>query len=95
MRLRVSRLAQWDIDQIHDHIAADKPAAARRWVERTRKQFKFLSKNPHVGEAREEILPALRSFSHGAYVIFYRTIQGDLEIVRVVHGRRDLDLVFS
>lgn len=64
MRLRVSRLAQWDIDQIYDHIAADKPAAARRWVERTRKQFKFLAKNPHVGEARDEIEPTLRSFSH-------------------------------
>lgn len=95
MRLRVSRLAQWDIDQIYDHIAADKPAAARRWVERTRKQFKFLAKNPYVGEARDEIEPTLRSFSHGTYVIFFRATQVDLEIIRVVHGRRDLDLLFE
>jgi toxin ParE1/3/4 len=91
MRLRVTRLAQWDVDQIHDQIAADKPTAALRWVERTRKQFKFLAKNPEVGEARDEIRPSIRSFSHGNYVIFFRVTADALEIVRVVHGRRDVD----
>lgn len=94
MRLRVTRLAQWDVDQIYDQIAADKPSAALRWVERTRKQFKFLAKNPDVGEARDDVHPAIRSFSHGSYVIFFRVATDALEIIRVVHGRRDVDSLF-
>jgi len=94
MRLRVTRLAQWDVDQIHDQIAVDKTSAAHRWVERTQKQFKFLAKNPGVGEARDEIRPAIRSFSHGNYVIYFRVTADALEIIRVVHGRRDVDSLF-
>jgi toxin ParE1/3/4 len=91
MRLRVTRLAQLDVDQIHDQIAVDKPSAALRWVQRTRKLFTFLAKNPGVGEARDEIRSTVRSFTHGNYVIFFRVESDALEIIRVVHGRRDVN----
>jgi toxin ParE1/3/4 len=94
MRLVVTRLAQRDLDRIHDQISADKPAAALRWVERTRKLFKFLAKNTGVGETRDEIGPGIRSFSHGSYVILFRATTDALEIVRVVHGRRDIEALF-
>ena len=94
MRLRVTRLAQSDVDQIHDQIAIDKPLAARRWVQNTRAQFKFLARNPGMGQVRDELRPALRSFSHGNYVVFFRVQAEALEIVRVVHGRRDVNLLF-
>jgi toxin ParE1/3/4 len=94
MRLRVTRLAQLDVDQIHDQIAADKPSAALRWVQRTRQQFKFLARNPGVGEARDDVRPAIRSISHGNYVILFRVKSDALEIVRVVHGRRDINALF-
>jgi toxin ParE1/3/4 len=94
MQLRVTRLAQSDIDQIHDHIAIDNPTAALRWVQRTRRQFKFLAANPGVGELRHEVRPAMRCFSHGNYAIFFRIVEDAIEIVRVVHGRRDVDTLF-
>lgn len=94
MRLRVTRLAQSDIDQIHDQIAADKPSAAFRWIQSMQKQFKFLAKNPGVGEARDDLRAAMRSFSHGSYVILFRVETDALEIVRVVHGRRDINALF-
>lgn len=31
MRLRVTRLTRSDVDQIHDYIARDSPAAATQW----------------------------------------------------------------
>jgi toxin ParE1/3/4 len=94
MRLRVTRLAQSDIDRIHDRIALDNPSAALRWVERARKQFKFLAANPGVGELCHDIRPDLRCFSQGNYVTFFRIVEDTLEIVRVIHGRRDVGTLF-
>lgn len=37
------------------------------------------------------IAPGLRSFPVGKYLIFYRLIDGGLEIVRVLHGARDIE----
>ena len=54
-RLRITALAQADLDEIHDYIARDNPAAARKWVARTKKEFSFLAKNPGIGELRSEL----------------------------------------
>jgi len=89
-RYRISSLARLDLDQIHDYIALDKPAAARQWLKKTMQQFSWLAKNPLSGEARDDIRPNLRSISHGNYVIFFRSREDYLEIVRVLHGARDI-----
>ncbi len=88
--LRVSSLARLDLDQIYDRIARDKPGGARRWLKRTAEQFVRLANNPQIGEARDDIRPTLRSISHGNYVIYFRPRDTDLEIVRVLHGSRDI-----
>jgi len=88
-RYRISSLARLDLDEIHDYIAIDKPVAAQRWLKKTMDQFLWLTKNPLSGEARDDIRPDLRSISHGSYVIFFRSREEYLEIVRVLHGDRD------
>jgi toxin ParE1/3/4 len=90
MRYRISSLARLDLDEIHDYIARDNPAAAQRWLKRTMEQVAWLAKNPYSGEQRADIRPDLRSMSHGNYVIFFRSRQDHLEIVRVLHGARDI-----
>lgn len=94
MRLKVTRLAQTDVDQAHNYIALDNRSAAIRWVQRTKEQFKFLAKNPGAGEAQDELRPGLRSYSYGSYVIYFRVRGEVLEIVRVIHGRRDVRMIF-
>jgi toxin ParE1/3/4 len=93
-RYRLSSLARLDLDSIHNRIASDKPGAARRWLKRSAEQFYWLAKNPEAGQARDEILSGLRSFSHGSYVIYYRSQAAHLEIVRVLHGARDIEGLF-
>jgi toxin ParE1/3/4 len=90
MRYRISSLARRDLDEIHDFIALDKPEAARRWLKKTMDQFAWLANDPGSGEARDDIRPEVRSVSHGNYVIFFRVRQEHLEIVRVLHGARDV-----
>jgi len=40
-------------------------------------------------------MPDLRSVLVLPYVIFYRVMDSSVDIVRVVHGRRDLDAIFA
>jgi len=50
---------------------------------------------PYSGRRRDSLLPGLRSVPAAPYVIFYR-VRGDaVEIVRVLHGRRDIDAIFG
>jgi toxin ParE1/3/4 len=40
-------------------------------------------------------MPELRSVLVLPYVVFYRVTELSVEIVRVLHGRRDLDAIFE
>ncbi len=42
-----------------------------------------------------ELLPGLLSFPFGRYMIFYLSIPGGIEIVRVLHGARDIERLFT
>jgi plasmid stabilization system protein ParE len=47
------------------------------------------------GGIRGELAAGLRSFPVGAYLIFYRQIEGGIQITRVLHGARDIASLFS
>lgn len=55
----------------------------------------MLANNPLIGRERPEFRPDLRSYGVGSYIIFYRQIAAGIEIMRVVHGARDLDAIFE
>ncbi len=48
-----------------------------------------------MGRRREELAPALRSFPAGNYVIFYRPVREAIQIIRVLHGARDIETMFE
>lgn len=50
---------------------------------------------PGIGRQREELSPGLRSVPEGDYVIFYRQIEDGVEIIRVLHGKRDIPTIFG
>ena len=47
-----------------------------------------------MGRQRDELAPTLRSFPVGRYVIFYRSIEGGIEVARVLSAYRDLGRLF-
>ena len=80
-----------DLEGIVDYIARDKPTAARAWLAKVRATCKILAENPQVGEVREGFgVPGCRSFSVGNYVVFFRPVDGGIEVSRVIHGSRDM-----
>jgi toxin ParE1/3/4 len=55
----------------------------------------LLATYPHVGRRRDEdLLPGLRSFPVGEYVIIYRVEAEDVLILRVIRGSRDIEALF-
>jgi len=54
----------------------------------------MLAEQPAMGRVREELLHGLRSFPVGRYVIFYLTVPNGIDIVRVLHGSRDVNAIF-
>jgi toxin ParE1/3/4 len=100
-RLVLAPAARDDLDAIHSHISADNSEAADRVLDSAFETFGALIRNPELGRVREFTrarLGGLRSIgvrSYPNYVIFYRTRQATVEIVRVLHGARDFDGLFG
>jgi toxin ParE1/3/4 len=43
-----------------------------------------------MGANRDRLGSGLRSFPVGNYLVFYRTVPDGIELVRLLHGARDL-----
>lgn len=94
-RLTITAHARADLQEIHSHIAKDKPEAARHFVERLRAKARHLAETPGMGRSRaEDLRPGLLSFPVGEYVLFYRKQPDGIVLVRVIHGSRDLPALF-
>lgn len=89
-RLKFTRLAREDFLEIGDYIAKDNPIAALDFVHRLQERCTLLTDHPGSGRKRDEIEPAMRSATEGDYVIFYRALPDGIEVIRIIHSKRDL-----
>lgn len=94
LRLVVAAAAQRDIESIGRFIALDSPASARAFVDRLTQSFERLRAMPGIGTSRAELEPGLLGRAFGNYIIYYRVIDGNLLVQRVVHGARDQHSAF-
>jgi toxin ParE1/3/4 len=88
-------LARSDLAEIWDYIADDNERRADAFVDLIDQKFQELARHPHMGRSRDELEVSFRSFPVGRYLIFYRVIPGGIEIIRVLHGSRDLNAIFN
>ncbi|MDZ8260781.1 type II toxin-antitoxin system RelE/ParE family toxin [Nostoc sp. ChiQUE01b] len=86
--------AKQDLKQINRYIIRYNPDAARRLNEKIKQQCKLLADFPNMGQSFDNFARRLRSFPVEDYLIFYRPIDGGVEVVRIVSGYRDLETVF-
>ena len=93
-RIHRSQIAADDLLAIWLHIARDDELAADRLLDRIEKVCHSLAERPELGRSREELAPNLRSFPVGPLIIFFRVEKERIAIARVLHGARDLDLLF-
>lgn len=93
MALRITRrpLAREDLLEIWEFIAEDNEAAADRTLDRIESALRSIASNPHMGRARPELRPGVRSFPVGSYILFYRAMADCIELVRVLNTYRNVD----
>ena len=54
-----------------------------------------IGENPLLSRQRDELLPGLRSVIVRPHVIFFRIRDSVVEVIRVLHGRRDFPAIFG
>jgi toxin ParE1/3/4 len=84
-----------DLAQIWDYIADDSEERADAFIATIDAKFQMLSQHPTMGRLREELAPGLRSFPVGRYLVFYVPLSNGVDIVRVLHGARDIANLFQ
>ena len=88
--------ASRDLESIIDYVAANSSlGASERLLKKINQKCTTLANFPNMGRRRDEVLSSLRSFPVDDYLIFYRPIEGRIEILRVVSGYRDLEALFQ
>ena len=94
-KLLFLHLAENDAREIAAYIADDNPTAAQRFRAAFGETTELLLRMPHIGSLRVSGKLALEDIrvvpvkDFERYFIFYRPIDEDIEIVRVLHGARD------
>src|SRR5579862_1286482 len=87
--------ARADLDDIWFHVAMENPIAADRLIDRIVTRSQRLADHPKLGSARPEIAPEARALVIGDYLALYRVDGSVAEIVRVIHGARQLKELFD
>jgi toxin ParE1/3/4 len=95
MRVFVSDAAHMDLLQAYSYLRERNPAAAESFANEINRKLGNLSRYPFIGRPRPSLRPGLRSILAGAHVIFYSVDEDTITIMRVLHGRRDIDKEFQ
>lgn len=83
-----------DLLSITDRIVADNLNAALRFYDEVDRLLSLIARHPRMGEAVDHLGPGVRRHTLGNYLLFYRLCGDGIEVIRVLHGARDIDRLF-
>jgi toxin ParE1/3/4 len=93
--ISIRPLAHSDLLDIWSYFSQSSEEKANALLIEFNQKFQLLSETPQMGRARPELLRDLRSFPCDNYIIFYFSTPEGIEIVRVLHMRRDIEAIIS
>lgn len=93
--VKVAAAAEEDLKQIWAYVAQSNPEAASRLIKQITRKFTVLRDYPQMGREQHKLLVNLRSFTVKGYIIFYQPFESGIEILRVMHGSRDVESIFE
>ena len=100
-RIVVRPRADRDLDEQFAYIAKHTLRAAERFLLAAKATFERLAAMPELGgtwEFEDPRLAGIRVWQVSGfekYLVFYRPIPNGVEVVRVLHGARDIGAVFE
>jgi len=83
--------ANEDLLSIWNYVASDNTDAADTLLLQLGEQCKLLAKNRRLGQSADQYRKGLRRFPFGNYLIFYLAFADGIEVIRILHGARDLE----
>jgi toxin ParE1/3/4 len=90
--IRLLRIAEDDLFEIVNYMAADRPSAADALATKIEKNLNLLTKNPQLGRIPDEeelIRLGYRYLVVQNYLIFYTVEEQTIYVHRILHGARD------
>ncbi|MBI1370428.1 MAG: type II toxin-antitoxin system RelE/ParE family toxin [Planctomycetes bacterium] len=87
--------AEDDLIEIWLSIASDSRDRADAFLDTIAARLRQCAEHPLSGRARDELMPALRSYVIEPYVVFYMPMDDGIDVVRVLHGARDVPTIFG
>ena len=94
-RYLLNVLASRDLEEIADYFESTNLEAGERFFREFNRKCQQLIAFPNSGKSYAEIRPNLRGLSFSGYIIFYRILDDDVEILRVLSGRRNFPDFFK
>lgn len=89
-RVKITSAADRDADEIFAYIAGDNPLAAEEQIQRIFTASKRLADFPESGRTRPELGTGARTIVVGRYLLLYRVGPESIDVLRIVHGAREL-----
>lgn len=87
--------AEEDLLDLWCHIGCDNPLQADRYLDFLEAKLNLLACTPGMGRSQDHLGPELCVFPVDSYLIFYRQTDAGIDIVRVLHGARDVEYLFQ
>src|ERR1039458_6660809 len=94
---RLSPEARRDVQEVWAYIAHDSTEAAARFRQEIRDACRRLAQHPYAGHQRSDLTTRsdVLFWPVYSYLIIYRPDSKPLEILRVLHGNRDVTRVLG
>jgi plasmid stabilization system protein ParE len=90
-RFVLTPAAEGDLLKIIEYLKGDNPNAVLKVVDAFDEAMQRLAENPGIGHVRPDLTEEdVRFWPVFKYLVIYRPETKPLEIVRVLHGRRDV-----
>lgn len=91
-KVRLSRLAAADLESIANYtIERFGIKQARRYRDGLDHVFHTLAEEPLRGRSAAHLANEMRRFEHESHIIFYRTVDQGIFVVRILHERMDVE----
>lgn len=87
-RVVVAPVARDDLIEIGEYIAQDSPDNARQWVAQLEQAIASLSSMPERVAKRDDLRTGYHVLPVGSHLIFFRIIEHEVQIARVIHAAR-------
>jgi toxin ParE1/3/4 len=95
LKIRWVRLALDDLQKIDAFISSDNPSAAKKVLALIRGTTQLLKEHPQIGRPGRVAGTRELVISNTPFIVPYRVVSEEIQILRVIHGARHWPVNFD